>query len=454
MVELQRAVVQKKFCQTAHTSQRSDMGPLSCDRITDRVCKVVVVGLGYVGLPVAIRASEVGFQVTGFDLDSSKVKLLQSGQSYVPDVTNSRLRSVFAESLSLSDDPSSLGDFDIAIITVPTPLKGGLPDLSFVEAAGKALSHHLKPGRCVVLESTSYPGTTEELLGPILCSGSGLSQGEFFLGFSPERVDPGNVVFTLENTPKLVAGVDSESLKIISCFYKALVSEVHQLGSCAEAEMAKLLENTFRHVNIALVNELARYAHELSIDIWSVIEAAKTKPFGFMSFTPGPGVGGHCLPIDPSYLSWKVRNNLGRSFRFVDLANDVNEHMPEYVVERVQRLLNSVGKPLKGSRVCLLGMAYKAGTGDWRESPSVQVLRGLVSQGCRVTVCDPHVREVENNFDGRLSEFSRHLLRSSDLSVILVSHGEFDRDLICEESALVLDTQNFLRGLTFVGERL
>lgn len=430
------------------------MGPLSCNRITDRVCKVVVVGLGYVGLPVAIRASEVGFQVTGFDLDSSKVKLLQSGQSYVPDVTNSRLRSVLAESLSLSDDPSSLGDFDIAIITVPTPLKGGLPDLSFVEAAGKALSHHLKPGRCVVLESTSYPGTTEELLGPILCSGSGLSQGEFFLGFSPERVDPGNVVFTLENTPKLVAGVDSESLEIISCFYKALVSEVHQLGSCAEAEMAKLLENTFRHVNIALVNELARYAHELSIDIWSVIEAAKTKPFGFMSFTPGPGVGGHCLPIDPSYLSWKVRNKLGRSFRFVDLANDVNEHMPEYVVERVQRLLNSVGKPLKGSRVCLLGMAYKAGTGDWRESPSVQVLRGLVSQGCRVTVCDPHVREAENNFDGRLSEFSRHLLRSSDLSVILVSHGEFDRELICEESALVLDTQNFLRGLTFVGERL
>jgi nucleotide sugar dehydrogenase len=413
-----------------------------------------VVGLGYVGLPVAIRASEAGFKVTGFDVDVDKIEFLQSGRSYITDVTDTRLREATRGSLVVSADASDLIDFDIAIITVPTPLKGGLPDLRFIEEASETLSHYLKAGRCVVLESTSYPGTTEEFVSPILCQGSGLLENEFRLGFSPERVDPGNPEFPFERTPKLVSGIDADSLEVISTFYKELVSEVYLLASCAEAEMAKLLENTFRHVNIALVNELARYAHELSIDIWNVIEAAKTKPFGFMSFTPGPGVGGHCLPIDPSYLSWKVRNNLGRSFRFVDLANDVNDHMPEYVVERVQRLLNSVGKPLKGSRVLLLGMAYKAGIGDWRESPSLKVLRGLLAQECFVTVCDPYIQGSANDFGGRLRDFSRKLLNSSDVAVILVSHDEFDPEVICEESSLVLDTRNHLSGLSFVGERL
>lgn len=425
-----------------------------CDRILARSCKVVVVGLGYVGLPVAIRASEAGFKVTGFDVDVDKIEFLRSGRSYITDVADTRLREATRGSLVVSADASDLIDFDIAIITVPTPLKGGLPDLSFIEEASETLSHYLKAGRCVVLESTSYPGTTEEFVSPILCQGSGLLENQFRLGFSPERVDPGNTEFPFERTPKLVSGIDADSLEVISTFYKELVSEVHLLASCAEAEMAKLLENTFRHVNIALVNELARYAHELSIDIWNVIEAAKTKPFGFMSFTPGPGVGGHCLPIDPSYLSWKVRNNLGRTFRFVDLANDVNDHMPEYVVERVQRLLNSVGKPLKGSRVLLLGMAYKAGIGDWRESPSLKVLRGLLAQECLVTVCDPYIQGSANDFGGRLRDFSRKLLNSSDVAVILVSHDEFDPEVICEESPLVLDTRNHLSGLSFVGERL
>ena len=430
------------------------MAPISSDLILKRDCKIVVMGLGYVGLPLALRATAVGFQVTGFDPDVKKIQDLRSGRSFIEDVGDECISRALEDSLEVTSDTSALTDFDIAVITVPTPLKGGLPDVSHVENAGQLLSRHLKPGKCVVLESTSYPGTTEELLAPILCSGSGLLQSDFFLGFSPERVDPGNRHYSLQNTPKLVAGVDDASLRVLTTFYEQLVSDVHPMQSCAEAEMAKLLENTFRHVNIALVNELARYAHELSIDIWNVIEAAGTKPFGFMSFSPGPGVGGHCLPIDPSYLSWKVRNNLGRAFRFVDLANDVNDHMPEYVVERAQRLLNGVGKPLMGSRVCLLGMSYKAGTGDWRESPSVRVLDGLVAQGCEVTVCDPHIREADNDFGGRLSVFTREVLSRSDLNVILVPHDEFDRQLICDESALVLDTRNHLRGWAFVGERL
>jgi len=430
------------------------MASLSVNRIRDRDCKVVVLGLGYVGLPLAMRLADVGFSTVGYDPNVSKIESLRSGRSYVEDVDDRDLSVALKNSLSVSADSSVLADFDIAVITVPTPLKGGHPDLSFVESAGELLSKYLQAGKCVILESTSYPGTTDELLTPILCSGSGLSRTNFFVGYSPERVDPGNSKFSLANTPKLVAAGDSASLDLIAAFYSSMVSEIHRLTSCAEAEMAKLLENTFRHVNIALVNELARYAHELSIDIWNVIEAAGTKPFGFLSFSPGPGVGGHCLPIDPSYLSWKVRNSLGRSFRFVDLANDVNDHMPEYVIERAQKLLNKLGKPLRNSKVCLLGMSYKAGSGDWRESPSLKVLQGLVVEGADVVVCDPYVRSDEQNFDGRLRTFSTEVLLGRDLCIVLVGHPEFDQQAICESRALVLDTRNHLAGWRFEGERL
>jgi UDP-N-acetyl-D-glucosamine dehydrogenase len=293
-------------------------------RIDERTAKVAIIGQGYVGLPIAMRASELGFGVVGYDTDSRRIDALRSGRSYVEDVPDERVASALEAGYWPTRDPLDLRAFDVAIVTVPTPLRDGAPDLSFIEAAGRDLGQRLSPGALVVLESTTYPGTTEELLLPIL-EESGLRGGEdFFLGYSPERIDPGNEQWNLVTTPKVVSGIDSASLRLVEAFYGALVDKVVPVGSTGEAELVKLLENTFRHVNIALVNELAVFARELGVDIWSAIDATSTKPFGFMRFTPGPGVGGHCLPIDPSYLAWRVERSLGHRFRFVELANDVN----------------------------------------------------------------------------------------------------------------------------------
>ncbi len=341
------------------------------------------------------------------------------------------------------------------MISVPTPLRDGAPDLSFVESAAATLARALSPGALVVLESTTYPGTTEELLRPLL-EASGLVAGvDFFLGYSPERIDPGNPTWSFENTPKVVSGINPASLRGVEAFYGTLVEKVVPVGSPAEAELVKLLENTFRHVNIALVNELAMFAGDLDVDIWRAIDAASTKPFGYMRFTPGPGVGGHCLPVDPSYLSWRVRRRSGQSFRFVELANDVNEHMPDYVVRRITALLNCHSRAVRGTKILLLGIAYKAATSDWRESPSIAVAERLATLGAELRACDPHIPAVlQPGLEMELVEFSPESLSDADLVVLLVDHPEFDPDEICRHSSVVFDAKGVLRGRTFDGETL
>ncbi|MEM9514912.1 MAG: nucleotide sugar dehydrogenase [Actinomycetota bacterium] len=429
--------------------------------IGNRTAKIVVVGQGYVGLPVAMRAVEVGFTVVGFDASTDRVKSLQAGESYVGDVSDAELRLALDAGYLPTTDPTELDGFDVAVVSVPTPLRDGLPDLSYIEAAGATLGERLRPGSCVVLESTTYPGTTTELLGPLRAERAGLANasdtaaGDFFLGYSPERIDPGNQIHGLINTPKVVSGDSPESLAVVQAFFDALVDQTVPVGSCAEAEMVKLLENTFRHVNIALVNELAMFARELGVDVWRAIDAASTKPFGYMKFTPGPGVGGHCLPIDPSYLAWRVKQHLGHTFRFVELANDVNEHMPDYVHERVTALLNAERKAVNGSRVLLLGLAYKRSTSDWRESPSVHVAERLSASGAEVRFCDPYIPAVNaRDLAYPLVEFTPAELAGHDVVVVLVDHPEFAAATIAEHAPLVFDAKNLLRGHEFAGETL
>lgn len=424
------------------------------DRIHARTAKVVVVGQGYVGLPVAVRASEVGFPVIGFELSSERVAALRSAASYVDDVTDDDLRRALAAGYTPTDDDADVADFDVAVISVPTPLADGLPDLTYIEAAGRTLGRHLRRGACVILESTTYPGTTTELLLPILESESGLATDDFFLGYSPERIDPGNPRYGLVNTPKVVSGHGPDALAVVEAFFGELVDTTVPVGSCAEAELVKLLENTFRHVNIALVNELAMFARDLDVDIWRAIDAASTKPFGFMRFTPGPGVGGHCLPIDPSYLAWKVKQHLGHTFRFVELANDINEHMPEYVFRRVTALLNADRRSVNGSRVLLLGLSYKANTSDWRESPSVPIAEHLAHAGAEVVFCDPFIPVAPDRVCFPLVPFSPDELAAADLVVVLVDHPQFDPSVIAAHSRLVFDTRNLLKGLDYAGESL
>lgn len=410
---------------------------------------VVVTGQGYVGLPLAVRAAEVGHQVVGYEIDRRRVGRLASGESHVEDLPDARLRPLLASgAYRPSADPAAVVGFDLAVITVPTPLRDGVPDLSHIEAAGEGLAAYLRPGATVVLESTTYPGTTEELLAPLLEKGSGLLAGpDFHLGYSPERIDPGNPAWRLENTPKIVSGIDGQSLRAVDGFYRGLVERTVPVSSCKEAELTKLLENTFRHVNIALVNELAVFAHDLGIDIWEAIDAAATKPFGFMRFSPGPGVGGHCLPIDPSFLSWRVERALGRSFRFVELANDVNSHMPDYVVRRLMEAFNSRRMAVRGSRVLLLGLAYKADTSDARESPSARVAELLLDLGAEVRGADPHVVD-DISTDARLSrvEATADEIAASDAVVLLTDHSEFDYESILEHAPYVLDCRNRLSG--------
>lgn len=431
----------------------SEPGPRLDELIADGTARVAVLGQGYVGLPVAMRAAEVGFRVIGFDTSRARVVRLAAGHSHVEDVPPAELRAALAQRYQVTSDVADLQGFDVAVITVPTPLREGIPDLSFVESAARMLAPHVRPETLVVLESTTYPGTTTELVAPIL-EESGYDVGDFHLGYSPERIDPGNKIWNLVTTPKVVSGVDRRSLEVVDAFYSKLVNETVPLASTAEAELVKLLENTFRHVNIALVNEVARFAHGLGIDVWRAIDAAATKPYGFMRFTPGPGVGGHCLPIDPSYLSWQVRRQLGHAFRFVELANDVNAHMPDYVVDRIVLMLNRARLAVNGSRILLLGLAYKAGTADSRESPSRAIADRLTALGADLRLCDPHVAALEDPSWPGLVPFDEEQLASADVVVLLVDHHEFDPQLIASHARSVFDTRGHLRGTEFVGETL
>jgi UDP-N-acetyl-D-glucosamine dehydrogenase len=411
-----------------------------------RPTRLAVVGQGYVGLPLALRAVEAGFDVVGYDVDPERIKQLAAGVSYVEDITDARLAAALeSDRYQPTSDPGQMSGFDVTVIDVPTPLSDGVPNLSYVEEAASAVGAHLQPGGTVILESTSYPGTTEELVGPLLEAASGLTAGrDFHLGYSPERIDPGNQTWRLENTPKVVSGIDEASLRAVQEFYGRIVETTVAVSGTREAELTKLLENTFRHVNIALVNELAMFAAELDIDVWEAIDAASTKPFGYLRFTPGPGVGGHCLPIDPSYLSWKVRRSLGQPFRFVELANDVNEHMPDYVVRRLILAFNRMGRTIQGSRLLILGMAYKRNTGDAREAPGTVIAQLLTSLGAEVRVVDPHL--AEDSVPYPVVELTADEVGASDGVLVVTDHDAFDYDLVRTHASYVLDTRNRLDG--------
>ena len=425
-------------------------------KVDERRAKVVVVGQGYVGLPVAMRAAEVGFAVVGYDVAPGRVDALAAGRSFVEDVSDERLAHALAAGYLPTCDANDLSGFDIAVITVQTPLRENIPDLSFIEAAARDLTAWLTPGALVVLESTTYPCTTDELLRPILeeC-GLCAADGDFFVGYSPEHIDPGNKEWTFVNTAKVVSGLDAPSLSVVEAFYGALVDKIVPVGSTGEAELVKLLENTFRHVNIALVNELAMFARSLDVDIWSAIDAAATKPYGFMRFTPGPGVGGHCLPVDPAYLAWRVERQIGQRFRFVELANEVNRGMPDYVVARVVSMLNDEKRSVNGARILLLGLAYKAGTSDWREAPSMAIAERLIELGADVRAHDPLVPE-DTPLGPPITRAACSVeeLAAADLVVLCVDHGDLPYDDIVDHARLVLDTRGRLRGLGFRGETL
>ncbi|MEX2288746.1 MAG: nucleotide sugar dehydrogenase [Mycobacteriales bacterium] len=396
-----------------------------------------VVGLGYVGLPLAVALAEAGVAVVGYDVDPLRVAELRSGRSGIEDVPDAAVAGI-----GFTADPSDTAGCSTYVLCVPTPLREGMPDLGAVQAAARAVATVLSPGDLVVLESTTYPGTTEEVVAPLLDAGSGLAAGrDYLLAYSPERIDPGNPTYGIRNTPKVVGGLDDPSTKAAVRFYEQICDTVVQVDGTREAEMAKLLENTFRHVNIALVNEMAVFCRELGIDLWQVIEAARTKPFGFMPFYPGPGVGGHCIPVDPSYLSWRVRK-LGFSFRFVELAQEINAQMPSYVVTRLADLLNEAGLALSRSRVLCLGAAYKPGVADVRESPAIEVMRQLRRKGATVSYADPHVADLVLDAE-RLSAVSLDAatLDAVDAVVVLTPHAGFDLELVRAQAPLVLDTR-------------
>jgi nucleotide sugar dehydrogenase len=416
--------------------------------MSEKPRSVVVVGQGYVGLPVAMRAVEQGYRVVGVDLDIRRTDSLRAGTSFVDDISNEALAAALASGRYLpTTDYAAAADFDVAVITVPTPLRDGLPDLTFIEESARSLAPLLTSGSTVVLESTTYPGTTEELLVPILESGSGMTAGEdFHVGYSPERIDPGNTTWGFVETPKVVSGITPDSLEAVQGFYDSLVNQTVPVRSPKEAELTKLLENTFRHVNIALVNELAVFGHQLGVNVWESIEAASTKPFGFMKFTPGPGVGGHCLPVDPSYLSWEVRRKLGKNFRFVELANDINDHMPDYVVQRMMELLNQQKKPLNGADVLLVGLAYKKNSGDIRESPSIRLIELLTEYGARISAVDDHVDETRWPAGVRKVALDSDTIGASDIVVLVTDHDDLDLSLLDHPTTPVLDAKNKASG--------
>jgi UDP-N-acetyl-D-glucosamine dehydrogenase len=413
------------------------------------VSAVVVAGLGYVGLPLAIRAVAAGHQVTGYDTDLNRVKRLEAGESYVEDVPAGELAAALGTGrFRPSAHADACAGFDVALITVPTPLRDGLPDLACLEAASRTLACYLRPGATVIVESTSYPGTTQEQVLAWLEDGSALIAGaDFHLGYSPERIDPGNHAWTLATTPKIVSGIDDASLAAVEGFYQGITARTVAVSSPREAELAKLIENTFRHVNVALVNELAMFGRELGVDVWEAIDAASTKPFGFMPFHPGPGVGGHCLPIDPSYLSWRVERTLGQPFRFVELANDINGHMPDYVVRRLLLALNEHGRPVRGSRILLLGLAYKKNTGDARESPALRVAELLRRMGAEVRAADPLVTEpaVLDQAVARVDATPEEIA-GADLVVLLTDHDAFRASNVAGHARYVLDCRRMLSG--------
>ncbi|MGQ9491030.1 MAG: nucleotide sugar dehydrogenase [Anaerolineae bacterium] len=423
-------------------------------KIETRTAMVAVIGLGYVGLPLAVAFAENGFPVIGIDVDPWKVGELNHGRSYVQDIPSDRLKGILPR-FTATTDYAALDRCDAAIICVPTPLnKTRDPDVRFLIAAGESVARHIHPGMLVVLESTTYPGTTEELLLPMLTAPAVLTRlgvetfevgKDFFLAFSPERIDPGRKDYVVENTPKVVGGVTPACREVTTALYAAAIQTIVPVSSTQAAEMVKLLENTFRAVNIALVNEVAIMCDKLGIDVWEVIEAAATKPYGFMKFTPGPGVGGHCIPLDPHYLSWKLKT-LNYNARFIQLAGEINSEMPRYWVEKVADALNEIGKPLKGSRVLVLGVAYKRDVDDVRESPALDIIELLRQKGADVRYHDPYIPALSHNGrDFRSEPDLAAALDAADCVVVVTDHSTYDWAAVRQRAACLVDTRNASR---------
>lgn len=420
--------------------------------IRDKTAKICVIGLGYVGLPLAVEKAKVGFKVLGIDQNASRVSMLNSGLNYIQDVNDEELRTlVEKKSLSAVNDFSVLPEQDIIIICVPTPLNDyHEPDLSYVESVTKEISSKLRKGQMIILESTSFPGTTQEFILPSLES-TGLKVGiDFFLAFSPERVDPGNKRYSTKNTTKVVGGVTPLCLEIAQLFYTQTIVNVVPVSSATVAEMTKVFENTYRAVNIALVNELMMLCNKMNISVWEVVDAAATKPFGIQTFYPGPGVGGHCIPIDPFYLSWKARQ-FDYSTRFIELAGEINIQVNYYVVDKVIKALNNFRKPVKGSKVFVLGIAYKKDINDYRESPALKIMQKLKEEGAELVFNDPYIKSMPgsdgNAIEADWVELSAEELRKSDLVLIITDHSSIDYEMVVNESNIVVDTRNATKNV-------
>lgn len=422
------------------------------EKIQNKTLTMGVCGLGYVGLPLAVDKARHGFKTIGFDVQQEKVDLVNAGQNYIGDVVDAELAELVQSGmLSATTDFSKVCDVDFIAICVPTPLDAHQqPDISYVKNSTIEIAKYLKPGTMVVLESTTYPGTTEELLKPILEQGSGLKCGEdFYLGFSPERVDPGNLVYKTSNTPKVVGAIGDDAAEVISMVYRAILEgDVHTVSSPAVAEMEKILENTYRNINIGLVNELAILCNKMGINIWEVIDAAKTKPYGFQAFYPGPGLGGHCIPLDPYYLSWKARE-FGFHTSMIEASMMINDRMPEYTVERSGKILNRHKKALNGAKVLVLGVAYKQDIDDYRESPAIHVIEEFHKTGANVDFYDPFVpkyREKGQWFEG-LKEISPEIIRAYDLVIITTGHTTVDYEMVCSAGVPVFDCKNVTKNI-------
>ncbi|NMC28209.1 MAG: nucleotide sugar dehydrogenase [Syntrophomonadaceae bacterium] len=423
------------------------------NKIASRDIKVGVVGLGYVGLPLAVEKAKAGYKTIGFDIQDSKVEMVNQGINYIGDVVDSELAELVRKGmLSATCDFSFVKDVDFVAIAVPTPLdEYQQPDISYVRDSTIAIAKYLRKGSMVVLESTTYPGTTEELMLPLLEKGSGLKCGQdFYLAFSPERVDPGNLIYQTKNTPKVVGGVGRDATEVVAAMYRnVLEGEVFEASSPRIAEMEKILENTYRNVNIGLINEMAILCHKMDINIWEVIEAAKTKPFGYTPFYPGPGLGGHCIPLDPYYLSWKARE-FGFHTSMIESSMMINDRMPEYTVERAGKILNRFKKALNGAKVLVLGVAYKGDVDDWRESPALRVIEQFEKVGSEVTFFDPYVKECGKNGKAMqgLPSLSDEELRKADLVVITANHTRgIDYDFVQKHAHFIFDTKNAMKNI-------
>lgn len=422
------------------------------DKINSKNIKVGVVGLGYVGLPLAVEKAKAGFRTIGFDIQSEKVDMVNKGINYIGDIVNNDLKEIVKKGmLSATTDFSFIKDVDFIAICVPTPLdKHQQPDISYVKSSAQDIAKYLKKETMVVLESTTYPGTTEELIKPILEKGSGLKCGvDFYLGFSPERVDPGNLIYKTKNTPKVVGAIGKDATEVISCMYRAVLDgDVMEVSSPKIAEMEKILENTYRNVNIGLINELAILCNKMNISIWEVIEAAKTKPYGFQAFYPGPGLGGHCIPLDPYYLSWKARE-YGFHTSMIENSMIINDRMPEYCVERASKILNRFKKAINGSRILILGVAYKQDIDDYRQSPSLRVIDEFRREGAIIDFYDPWIPEYKENgnvYKG-LVNLSEEIVKVYDLVVITTAHTNVDYSMVQKASIAIFDTKNVLKNI-------